>query len=85
MSSLLKWCRILANNRPGNSQNIHIQQRKQPQGRSAPLWGAAEGRASAFSLKCGGSVAEDVHSADVYRSLDVEILDLGGKMVRQSS
>ena len=51
MSSLLKWCRILANNRPGNSQNIHIQQRKQPQGRSAPLWGAAEGRAFAFFVE----------------------------------
>ena len=33
----------------------------------------------AFSVKCGGSVAEDVHSADVRRSLDVEIFDLGSQ------
>ena len=41
----------------------HIQQRKHPQGRSAPLWGAAEGRAFAFLVKCCYSVPEDVHSA----------------------
>ena len=35
----------------------------QPQGRAAPLWSAAEGRAFAFSVKCGDPVAEDVHSA----------------------
>ena len=38
------------------AQNNHIQQRKQPQGRSAPLWGAAEGRAFAFFVKYDFSV-----------------------------
>ena len=36
---------------------------KQPLGREAPQWGAAEGRAYAFFVQCGCSVPEDAHSA----------------------
>ena len=38
----------------------NIKQRKHPQGRSAPLWGTAEGRAFAFFVKYDYSMPEYV-------------------------
>ena len=66
MSSLLKWCRILANNRPGNSQNIHIQQRKQRRGLRPRPTGARSAPVDAFFVKSDYSVPGDVHSAYNY-------------------
>ena len=43
--------------------------RNHPQGRSVPLWGAAEGRAYAFFVKSDDSVPGDVHSAASYAHL----------------